>query len=54
MFPNPAPAGRTDTFQLSNIPQMLAEYIQFQYINPTYMYSPIVGRIYPIPVYKFN
>ena len=28
MFPYPAPKGRTDTLQLSYIPQMLAEYIQ--------------------------
>ena len=35
MFPNPAPEGRTDTLQLSYIPQMLAEYIQYKYIYPT-------------------
>ena len=35
IFPNPAPEGRTDTLQLSYIPQMLAEYIQYKYIYPT-------------------
>ena len=35
MFPNPAPEGRTDTFQLSYIPQLLAEYIQYKYIYST-------------------
>merc|ERR1712218_200335 len=34
---------------LTYIPQLLAEYIQYQYINSTYIYSSIVGRIYPIP-----
>ena len=32
MFPNPAPEGRRETFQLSYIPQMLAEYIQYTYM----------------------
>ena len=36
-------------FNFTYIPQLLAEYIQYQYINSTNMYSPIVGRIYPIP-----
>ena len=35
IFPNPAPEGRTDTLQLSYLPQMLAEYIQYKYIYPT-------------------
>ena len=30
-FPNQAPEGRTDTLQLSYIPQLLAEYIHFIY-----------------------
>ena len=29
-------------------------YIQYQYINSTYVYSPTVDRIYPIPIYEFN
>ena len=40
MFPNPAPGGRTDTLQLSYIPQMLAEYIQQKYIYSTETCSP--------------
>ena len=39
IFPNPAPEGRTDTLQLSYIPQMLAEYIQYKYIYLVYTYS---------------
>ena len=35
LFPSLAPEGRTDTFQLPYIPQMLAEYIQYKYIYPT-------------------
>ena len=72
MFPNPAPEGRTDTFQLSYIPQLLAEYIQYQNITancwqntriypiPIYIYiqlfiySPIVGSIYPIKIYEIQ
>ena len=42
------------TLQLTYIPQLLAEYIQYQYINSSYIYSPMVGRIYPIPICKFN
>ena len=30
IFPNPAPEGRTETLQMTYIPQMLAEYIQYQ------------------------
>ena len=37
-FPNPAPEGRTDTLQLSHIPQMLA-------------YSPNVGSVNPMQMY---
>ena len=37
------------TFQLTYFPQLLAEYIKYQYINSTNIYSQIVGRIYPIP-----
>ena len=39
----------TDTLQMTYIPQLLAEYIQYQYIKIqlTYIF-PIVGRIYPI------
>ena len=32
---------RTDTSQLTNIPQLLAEYIQCQYINQNDIYSPM-------------
>ena len=35
MFPNQAPGGRTDTLELSYIPQMLAEYIQYKYTYST-------------------
>ena len=34
-FLNPAPEGRTETLQMTYIPQMLAEYIQYQLINST-------------------
>ena len=40
--------------QLTYIPQLLAEYIQYLFINSTYIYSSIVGRIYPILTYRFN
>ena len=41
LFPSPAPEGRTDTIQLSYIPQMLADYIQYKYIYSTDTCSPI-------------
>ena len=40
--------------QLTYIPQLLSEYIQYQYINSTNIYSSIVGRIHPIQTYRFN
>ena len=46
--PNPAPEGRTETLQLTYVPQVLAEYIQYQYIYSTYKYSHIVSSIYPM------
>ena len=33
IFPNPAPEGRTETLQLTFIPQVLAWYIQYQHIT---------------------
>ena len=66
-FLNFAPEGRTETLQLTYIPQMLAAYIPCKYIyyqmlpnswahrNPlTDTFPPIVGMIYPIPIYKYN
>ena len=35
-------------------PNCLSEYIQYQYINSTDIYSSIVGRIHPIQTYRFN
>ena len=35
IFPNPAPEGRTETLQLTFIPQVLAWYIQYQHITST-------------------
>ena len=45
IFPNPAPEGRTETLQLTYIPQMLAVYIQYKYTYkkmyiPDQKYSP--------------
>ena len=45
IFPNPAPEGRTETLQLTYIPQMLAVYIQYKYTYkkmyiPDQTYSP--------------
>ena len=40
-FCNPAAKGRKDTPQLTYIPQLLAEYIQYQYINSNDIYSPM-------------
>ena len=37
--PNPVPEGHTDTPQLNNTPQLLAEYIQYKYISQK-MYVP--------------
>ena len=34
-FLTPAPEGRTETLQMAYLPQMLAEYIQYQLINST-------------------
>ena len=64
-FLNFAPEGRTETLQLTYIPQMLAAYIQYKYIHyKMYIpgrietlqltHSPIVGMIYPTPIYKYN
>ena len=67
--PTQRPEGRTDTLQMSHIPQLLAVYIQYKCIffkihiptsrarrahkhPPTDIYLPIVGRIYPIPMYN--
>ena len=41
------PEGRTDNLQLTYIPQLLAVFIQYQYIYPTEIYPTIVGSIYP-------
>ena len=48
-FRNPAPEGRTDTLQLKHIPQLLAEYIQYQYINSTDIYFPM--NIFVLDIY---
>ena len=45
ILPNPAPEGRTETLQLTYIPQMLAVYIQYKYTYkkmyiPDQTYSP--------------
>ena len=40
-FRNPAPEGHTDALRLTYIPQLLAKYIQYQYINSTDIYSPM-------------
>ena len=58
-LPNPAPEGRTDTLQKNPpivffIGQLLAEYTQYPYINPTDIYFPIVGSIYPIQLYAIQ
>ena len=58
-LPNPAPEGRTDTLQKNPpivffIGQLLAEYTQYPYINPTDIYFPIVGSIYPIQIYTLG
>ena len=45
--PNPTPEGRTETLQLTYVPQVLAEYIQYQYIYSTYKYYHIISSIYP-------
>ena len=63
-FLNFASEGRTETLQLTYIPQMLSAYIPCKYIyyqmlpnswahrNPlTDTFPPIVGMIYPIPIY---
>ena len=52
-FSHLAPEGRTETLQLTLIPQVLAWYIQYQHIYSTDIYSPNVGRIYPIQIYNF-
>ena len=44
-FPKPAPEDRPDTPQLMYILQLLPEYIQYQDIHSTVIYSPIVGSI---------
>ena len=44
-LPNLVPERHTDTFQLNNIPQLLAVYIQFKYIFIIGIYPPIVGSI---------
>ena len=44
----PAPENCSDTPQLMYILQLLPEYIQYQYIHSTDIYSPIVGSIQPI------
>ena len=67
---NLVPKGRIEALQLTHIPQMLAAYIQYKYKyyrmyfpkpcqkmhrNPlNYTIPPIFGRIYPIPIYRFN
>ena len=43
IFPNPAPEGRTETLQLTYIPQMLAVYIQYKY---TYKKMYITDQTY--------
>ena len=48
-FPDPAPEGRTDTLQLSYIPQMLAKYIQYKYMYSTDTCSPIERFPNPAP-----
>ena len=37
--PNPVPEGHTETPQMNNTPQLLAEYIQYKYISQK-MYVP--------------
>ena len=45
-IPQPSAADCRDTLKLTYIPRLLAECIQYQYINSTGVYCPIVGSIY--------
>ena len=45
IYPNPAPKGLRDTSNGNMSPQLLAEYIQYQYINSTDRYSSIFGNM---------
>ena len=38
---------------MTYIPKLLAEYIQYQYINSTVIYSPIVGSMYSIQLLEY-
>ena len=52
IFPNPAPEGRTETLQLTYIPEMLAVYIQYQYIYITKcQLSLLIGIGYILPTF---
>ena len=45
-IPQPCTRGRTETLQLTYIPQVLEEYIQYQYLYWSYKYLQIIGSIY--------
>ena len=46
IHPNPAPKGLRDTSNGNMSPQLLAEYIQYQYINSTDRYSSIFPELW--------
>ena len=46
IFSNPAPKGCSDTSNRHMSPQLLAEYVQYHFINSTDIHSSIVGSLH--------